>query len=130
MLLYLQLRSVCVTLPAATSCCKCVLLQIPSITVSHCFPQTFKCIQYAVVDLAKKVYSAKPKQVTLHGLPLAWNLVRSLSTTGSTAVLREAVADYIKNLYGLMGPGLFEYCSSAPDSNPQLVAMVRELSGA
>lgn len=81
-----------------------------------------------LADLSKKVYKLKQKAVILHALPLAWNLVKSVSSTGTSPALKDAVADFIAQLYDLMHDSLFDHAASSPGSSPQLVEKVRELS--
>lgn len=81
-----------------------------------------------VLDLSKKVYKVKQKTVVLHALPLAWNLVKSMSTTGASGPLKDAVSDFISELHKLMGDSLFEHAASAPMSNAQLVEKVKEIA--
>ena len=85
-------------------------------------------ILFFVTDLSKKVYKNKQKAVILHALPLAWNLVKSLSSTGSTPALKDATGDFLAQLHELMNDSLFDHAASAPGSNPQFVDKIRELS--
>ncbi|XP_067943298.1 TOG array regulator of axonemal microtubules protein 1-like [Watersipora subatra] len=91
-------------------------------------PKTKPDIIDRIGYLSKKVYKITPKSVVLHALPLAWNLVKSLATTGATSVLRDAVTDFIVDLHKLFGDTLFDYAASSPGSRPEFVQKVRELS--
>ena len=64
----------------------------------------------------------------LHALPLAWNLVKSMTTTGTSSALRDAVADFLNELFQLMGDSLFDHAASAPSSSPQFVQRVKEIT--
>lgn len=70
----------------------------------------------------------KPKAIVLHALPLAWELVKSVSTTGAAAHLKEAATDFVAKLYELMGSTLIDHAASAPASSPQFVESVKQMS--
>lgn len=70
----------------------------------------------------------KQKTVVLHALPLAWNLIKSMSSTGATTSLKDSISDFVTELHDLMGDSLYDHAASAPGSNPQFVDKVREMS--
>lgn len=65
--------------------------------------------------------------MVLHGLPLAWDLVRAGMTTSAAGPLRAATNDFISTLHDLMGDSLFDHTSSSPGSTPQLVERMRQM---
>lgn len=79
--------------------------------------------------LVPDVYERKPKQVTMHVLPLLWHLLATSSKSGAagSADLRQATSKLTTTLHVAMGDSLMEAAQISPGMTSHLVQQLQDM---